>query len=311
MKILFFGLGSIGTRHARLLKTHFKHDLYALRSNKNGKGNELGIKEIYNLKDIDKIKPDIAFITNPTNLHIHYALLCAKKGINLFIEKPLSNNNQGIQELINEIRKRHLVSYTAYNLRFHPAIVWLKEYLKKNYPFHVTINASSYLPDWRKNVKHLEHYSAFKSKGGGVILELSHEIDYLYYLFGGFKKIKINSKRLSDVTVDAEDFIDLLAEFNNNIFGNIHINFFSQLLRREIILDFQETTLIADLIKHKITIIKNKREEIIDFKIEKDDIYIAQLKYFFSVYKKTKMMNNIDESVHVFKEIMKIKRMVS
>ncbi|MBU1632421.1 MAG: SDR family oxidoreductase, partial [Nanoarchaeota archaeon] len=125
-------LGSIGLRHARLLKTHFNnHDLYAFRSNKNSKKNQLGINEVYDIGEIDKINPDIAFITNPTSKHIFDALFCAKKGMKLFIEKPLSNNEKNIQELIRIIKERDLVTYVTYNLRFHPAIVWLKNYNKK------------------------------------------------------------------------------------------------------------------------------------------------------------------------------------
>ena len=85
MKIILFGLGSIGSRYARLLKENFNHELYAYRHKRNSKKNNLGIKEIFDLKEIDKIKPDAAFITNPTYKHIEFATLCAKNGIDIFI----------------------------------------------------------------------------------------------------------------------------------------------------------------------------------------------------------------------------------
>ncbi|MBR9706183.1 Gfo/Idh/MocA family oxidoreductase [Candidatus Pacearchaeota archaeon] len=307
MKIIFFGLGSIGLRHARLIKNNFDHELYAYRSSKKSEKNSLGIKEIFELNEIDRIKPDVAFITNPTNKHVEYATYCARKGINLFIEKPLSNDKQGIPELLKAIKEKNIVTYTAYCLRFHPAIIWLKKYLKENKPLHINVNASSYLHDWRENVDPLKHFSAFKDQGGGIILELSHEIDYLYYLFGDIKKLSVNSEKISDVTIDAEDFVDILLQFKNNVFANVHINFLSRLWRREIIIDFKDRTIISDIINHTITIIKDKKRKTLDFEMQLDDMFLEQLEYFFNHLQKGKPMNNITESLKVFDILMQVK----
>jgi len=307
MKIIFFGLGSIGLRHARLIKKNYNFELYAFRSDKNAKKNILGIKEIYDLKEIDNINPDIAFITNPTNKHLQYATYCAERGIHLFVEKPLSNNIKGLKEFVNVVKKSKVTTYTAYCLRFHSIIIWLKNYLRKNKPIHIMVNASSYLPTWRKNINHLKHYSAFKDKGGGIILEQSHEIDYLYYLFGDLKNIKLNSRKISNVTVDAEDFVDILLEFKNGIFGNIHMDFFSRLKKREIIINFINHTIKADLVNNKILVIKDNNERVIKFNIIRDDYFTSQLKYFFEHVGKKDIINNLDESQKVFKIIMKIK----
>ncbi len=307
MRIIFFGLGSIGKRHAKLLKKYFDHELFAFRSKKESVKNKLGIKEIYDLKEIDSIKPDIAFITNPTNKHIETAIFCAKKSIHLFIEKPLSNNEQDLRKFLNVIKKNNIFTYTAYNFRFHPVIQWIKEHLKKNKPIHVSINTSSYLPDWRKNFDHLKNYSAIKEMGGGVVLDLSHEIDYLYHFFGNVKNIKSNFKKLSNVTNNSEDFADILLEFNNNIYANIHLNCLSRLKRREVIIDFKDYTIVGDLILNKIEILKENNQKTIKFNIKKDDVYLAQLNYFFTNFKKKKIMNDINESLKVFNIIMKIK----
>ncbi len=316
LKIIFFGLGSIGKRHANLISKHFNCELYAFRSDKKSKRNELGMKEIYGLRDIDKIRPDIAFITNPTNEHIKYAIFCAKKGIDLFIEKPLSDKNKDLAEFRKVLKKNKTSMYVAYCLRFHPVIKWLKKYLENKKPFHVSVYTSSYLPHWRKGINHLKSYSAFKKMGGGAILDLSHELDYLYYLFGEITKIKARAKKLSDVTVDAEDFADIWFEFENKICCNAHINFFSRLNRREIVLDFKENTIIGDLVENKIRIIDDKGIKEKKFKFERDDMYLDQLTYFFKTRnarknirdRDKKMMNGIEEAIRVFEIIMKVKR---
>ena len=305
MKIVFFGLGSIGKRHARLIQEYFDYSLLAYRSSRNVKKNELGIDEVYDLNDVLKWKPDVAFITNPTSEHTDCALFCAKNGINLFIEKPLAMDSEGISDLIEEVKLNNVKTYVAYCLRFHPGIVWLRDFLKQNNPIHVTVNASSYLPFWRPGTGHLERYSAQKDLGGGVILDLSHEIDYLYYLFGGIKDMKVNSKKISDVTVDSEDFADVLLEFDNGVFGNLHMNFLSRLNRREIIVDFKDKTIIIDLVVNKI-LIKGNMDEEINFDGNMDGVFISQLKYFFDNLNGG-LMNDIYEGEKIFKDILRIK----
>src|SRR3989344_3983390 len=304
VRIIFFGLGSIGRSHAKLISDNFKHTIYAFRSDKTKRENDFGIRELNSLKEVEKLKPSVAFITCPTSKHVKYAKFCAEHKINLFIEKPLSHDKKGLQELAKAIKKSRIKSYTAYCLRFHPVIQWLKKYTAEKKPLHVRVQVSSYLPNWRKGSS-LSDYSAHKRMGGGVILDLSHEIDYLYFLFGEPKNIKVNAKKISDVTVDAEDFADILMEMGN-IYCNLHLNFMSRLKRREMILDFKENTIVVDLVNNKIKIIGNKKEETreITFHGDMDKVYLSQLKYFFT---SKKNMNNIDESIQVFNTIAKIK----
>jgi len=316
MKIIIFGLGSIGSRHARLLK-ELPHELFAFRSNPNSEQNSLGIPEIHSLSELGRIKPELAIIANPTDKHIEYATYCAEKGINLFIEKPLSMDMRGVDKLGKLVESKKIMTYIGYDLRFHPAIAWLKEYLTHNTPLHVSVYASSYLPDWRKNVDYRSHYSAISSRGGGVILELSHEIDYLVYLLGEVISFKVYSARAGNITKDAEDFADVLLHFKSKAYASLHIDFLSRLLRREIIMDFEDCTIVADLVGHKITIIKDqqnsavpcKSESTLCFKIDKDDFYRMQMANVLkSIEMKKPMMNSWSESLGIFELIIKIKK---
>ncbi|MBN1645403.1 Gfo/Idh/MocA family oxidoreductase [Candidatus Woesearchaeota archaeon] len=312
MKIIIFGLGSIGRRHARLLKDKYSHDLYAFRSDPNTKGNELGIKEIFSLDELDSIQPDIAFITNPTSEHIETAIECAKRGMHLFLEKPLSNADIRINELIDIVNKKKLKLYVAYCLRHNHVIKWLKEYLEKNKqgkPIHITCHASSYLPNWRPGSDHLKQYSSNLKLGGGVILDYSHEIDYLTYLFGSINDIKSHSARAGNVTVDTEDFADILCTFNNNTYGNIHLDFFSRLNRREIIIDYEDITIIADIINNQVQIISDEGSNIKKLPGVKEDMYLEQLQYFFKFVDKgseAQRTQTIEDILNVFSTIMKI-----
>src|SRR5437660_1398185 len=105
MKIIFFGLGSIGQRHAKILLKNYQHDLFAFRSGKSKK-NDLGIKELRSWGDVEKVKPDVAFITNPTSLHIKTAIKLASLNCKLFIEKPIDSQVDELEKLIKLVKTK-------------------------------------------------------------------------------------------------------------------------------------------------------------------------------------------------------------
>lgn len=302
LKVLFFGMGSIGRRHARLIKENFGHDLVAFRSSRDAPDDELVKEQIFDVGDIGRVNPDVAFITNPTNKHVEYAKICAERGINMLIEKPLTDQ-KNLDELETTIKKNNVHVYTAYCLRFHPVIQWLKDYMRENKPVHVRVCVSSYLPGWRKGRNHLETYSASKEKGGGVILDLSHEIDYLYYLLGKPEGVKVKAGRTSTVTKDAEDYADVLFDIKG-VPCNMHLNFLSRLNRREIIMDFSNHTVVGDLLANTISKIGDEEETIT---LPKKDMYLAQLEYFFNNIQSENYMNDWEESKNVHEVIMEIK----
>lgn len=328
-KIIFFGLGSIGMRHLSILKDlekdiGEKFDIYSFQRDMS-KDNVDGVTFVYDWEKIREIRPDIAFITNPTDVHIETAILCAREGMDLFIEKPLSadnnnnnNNNSGedVDELERIIKEKGLKSYVAYCLRFHPAIKWIREYLDDKKPLHIRVINSSFLPDWRPGKDHKNVYSSHKSQGGGVILDLSHEFDYLSYLFGNISDMKTNSSKISEITVDSEDFADILLRFNDsygNLFCNLHLDFMSHDQRREMIIDLEDETVIIDLLNNTATIKRGKNEQKV-IALEKNEMYRDQILFFLGYdvkgFNDMKDMNDISEARIIFKQILECKRQV-
>lgn len=307
MKIVFFGLGSIGKRHAKIILSNYQYDLYAFRSGVSDQKNYLGVKELHFWDEVSKLKPDIAFITNPTLLHIETAIMCARLGCKLFIEKPIDKDLNNLDKLLKIVKDKKIISYVAYNLRFHPVILRLRKYLNNQKPLHVRVVCTSFLPTWRLNKDYLKSYSANANMGGGVILDLSHELDYVSYLLGGIKGIEGNYARRGNVTVDAEDYADILVDTQMSPV-NIHINFLSNLRQRYIQIDFEDLTVIGDIINAEI---KEYKNEILKgtFKLDYDNgqEYKEQIAYFFDNINNSKMMNNLIEASDLFKKIIAFK----
>ena len=209
LKILICGLGSIGKKHARLIRAHFPHELFALRTYQGHEKNDLGIPELQSWEEVDRYSFDAAFITNPTFLHLSTALECAKRKMNLFIEKPIDCKREGLEILLKQVAKNRLSSYVAYVMRFHSKLQSLKNKLVGQKILHSRMVCASYMPHWRSRQKDHPSYSSYSAQGGGVVLDLSHEIDSTAYLFGEIKKIEGHFSKMSNLTVDSEDTADL------------------------------------------------------------------------------------------------------
>lgn len=310
MKIIFFGLGSIGQRHLRILLKNYKHEIFAFRTNKGQEKNEFNVKEIYGWNEFEHIAPDIAFITNPSFMHIDVAIECTKRNCSLFIEKPLGSSITGLDSLLNLVKQHNLSTYVAYNLRFHPIIEYLKNQVTKYKLAHLNILSSSFLPLWRPAQDYRKSYSSSSKLGGGVILELSHEIDYTKYLLGDIINISGHYGKMSNLEILCEDFADILIQSNNNAYANIHINFASHLPERIIKAEFEDFTICGDLINGVIKkYSREKLDEEIIINIDHNNTYEKQLDYFFNNFNPN-MMNNIFEASVLFKKIISYKKNV-
>jgi len=305
MNILLIGLGSIAKKHIaalRVLKIDFK--IYALRSNKNAETEE-GVDNIFNLEDVNVVF-DFAIISNPTHLHFEYIEKLAQKGIDLFIEKPAIHSLENATELIQLTEDKKTVTYVACNLRFHPCITFLKnklasETLRIN---EVNVYCGSYLPDWRPGKDFRSIYSANDTMGGGVHLDLFHELDYTIWLFGLPNESKSILKSTSSLNIDSVDYANYVLEFNS-FTTNIILNYYRRKPKREIEIVLENETWIVDLINNEI---KNDHGELL-FQVSEFNVketYRDQLRYFINCLKNNESpMNCLSESIEILKVCLK------
>jgi len=311
IKILFFGLGSIGLRHANLLVNHFNAELFAYRTRKNASETPEYVTEFYDIEKAFSVKPDIAFITNPTFLHVKTAIECAKRNIHLFIEKPLSHNLEDLILLNQLVHKKNIYSYVAFCMRFHPVIKKLKEIIKNEKVFYARTVNSSFLPKWRPTQDYRKHFSAYSDRGGGVLLEMMHEIDYNQYLFGEMKKITGKYGTISNLMINCEDYVELDCEFNSKVKSHISLDLFSRLRERYLILYDEDKVIKADLLNNSIFtyqdnhLLNEEKFHLGDI----NDMYLEQLKYFVSNYirKNPKIMNTISDASRLLESVLEFR----
>jgi len=312
--IAIIGLGSIGRRHLRLTRELFPDiKIFVVRSGIGENHPELifANKVFYSIDDLLKDGVDAAIISSPTSLHISQATKLASRGVHLLIEKPLSINSHGLKEFYNLINSSKLVIAVGYVLRFHPILQFLKNTLEKdNFSFgkilSVDINCASYLPDWRPNYDYKKSVSALKDLGGGVLLELSHEIDYAIWLFGLPHGVFAKVNNSGSLGIEVDDQADII--FNNlNYNCAFHLDFNSRLTNRNIKIRSTNGEVNVDLVKSSFSWMPsfgdNYKKTI---EVERDQIYISQILNFIDSISKSKPIVPLNDAISVMRVIDKI-----
>tara|TARA_B100000963_G_C22614825_1_gene666759 strand:- start:1211 stop:2125 length:915 start_codon:yes stop_codon:yes gene_type:complete len=301
MKILFIGYGSIAQKHKVVLDGIYyqkKPKYYALRSSNESKTYD-DIINIYNYNDIPE-NINFFIISNPTSYHNNAILSLVKYKKPIFIEKPVFHNLDHSEKILSLIKKNNIKTYVACNLRFHKCIKYLKKIIENNYygDVHEIISYSgSYLPDWR-DLNYKECYSSKSDLGGGVHLDLIHEIDYLYWIFGSPNKIKKTLRSSSNLNIDSIDYANYIFVYDNFVI-NINLNYFRKNPKRFVEIVFEKTSIYVDILNHKIyennILIKGFNKKNIDY------TYKDQMKYFLDNINNSKIFNDIKEGVEVLK----------
>ena len=301
MKILIIGLGSIAKKHIDAIKKiNPSAEIFALRSNSNSLFFD-GIINIYNISEIP-YNIDFILISNPTSLHAQSISSIIHLGKPLFIEKPVFDTLLNKDELIQNIVEKKIKTYVGCNFRFHPVINFIKSYLldSQSKINEISIYCGSYLPNWRPSQDYTKSYSSNNYLGGGVHLDLIHELDYTIWIFGEPLNYNLIKRKVSNLLIDTVDYCHYNLTYPDfNV--TITLNYYRSKPKREIEIVLENEILVCDLLTS--TIINSDNNIIfqdIDFNFSKT--YLSQMNYFINNLENgNNYMNNIQESIEILK----------
>lgn len=301
MNVLIVGLGSIAKKHIHALNQLIPDvHLFALRSSANA-------EEVENVKNVSSLtdcpEPDFIIISNPTAFHADAIRQVAVLKKPLFIEKPPFHTLESANECLSLISKNKIPTYTALPLRFLDCL----RYLKKNTDIHkvqeVNIYCGSYLPSWRTNIDYKKNYSSNASMGGGVHLDLIHELDYAVWIFGEPLEVKKVLRSGSHLQIDAVDYANYVLVYPHFVI-NVVLNYYRRDAKRSCEIVFDDSTWNVNLLKNQIT---TSQDDSVLFQSEQTtlDIYKDQMHYFCDALKNNKeFFNSLNESVNILKIVL-------
>jgi predicted dehydrogenase len=293
MNVLIVGLGSIGKRHLSNIcqlepsanitvwRQHHQPDDELAKS--------LGNHSIvYNFEDAISKDPEVAILANPASLHVETALRLAKRGIHLFIEKPLSNRLDGINDLVMTCEKYSVKVMVGYNFRFYQPLNIMHQAITNNAIGRVLFaraEVGQYLPDWRPGQDYRQTVSSKKALGGGALLELSHEIDYSRWFFGEVHRVNASVRHISHLEIDVDDYVEMTLEYQSGVFENIHLDFLRRSPKRTFEVVGENGLLTWDGIQHNVRLFSGETrtwtELFASENFDRNDMYKAELRHFF------------------------------
>jgi len=276
-------------------------------------------KNVKIFSSIDKCldeKPDVGLITNETIYHVPTAKKLAEAGLDLFLEKPLSNSMKSVNELLNIIKRKNLITLMGCNLRFHTCIKEIKSLIEKQKigkVISVQVECGAYLPDWHPYENYSNSYAARDDLGGGIVLTCIHEIDYLYWFFGKVDDVYSFTEKLTDLQIDVEDYSGSLLKFKNKIIAELHLDYFQKPSVRSCKIIGTKGQITWNWENNHVQIFKNKYKKWVTKNIEKkfdrNKMFVDELQYFLKCVKKRKIpMNSIIDGLEPQKIALAIKK---
>ena len=299
-RILLVSLGSIGRRHLRNVKELMPNAELCIWRHKPGEilPEAENIPVIYSLDEALAFAPDAVMVSSPASFHATQCAPFASQGIPVFVEKPLEVSAAAAASLKDALDKGKGLLFVGYVLRFQPIMSALKAILdsKKIGTVHTAhIATGQFLPDWRPDADYREGVSAQAALGGGVLLELSHELDYARWFFGHPQTVTSEASKVSDLEMDVEDSATVIFGYPRSRV-TINIDFLQRVAAMTLKIVGSEATLEADLVAETAKISRPEGVEHLDLpRLEQgNEMYLRQFDAFF--------LHAFDDYVPVFEE---------
>ena len=285
------GLGNISKRHRSNLKLAYPNaKVFAMSASGRRPVNKVENADeiISSLKMLIDEKPLFTIIASPATLHSSHAIPLIEAGIPVLIEKPLTASTSEAIDLLDVSKLHKTPIAVGYCLRYLSSAVFMKQLLDDKvigYVYNASVNIGQYLPQWRPTSDYKESVSANASLGGGALLELSHELDYLQWLLGDMDFHYAHLRNSPELQLEVEEIADIILISKTGCLCNIHLDFLQKQVQRKCSFTGSTGRLDWDLLRNTITLHTVDGDQILFSQPEwdKNNMYIDMLDDFNSL----------------------------
>lgn len=316
MKFLIAGFGSAGRRHMHNLLSMGEKDILLYRTHRS----TLSVDELEGMvveRDLSVAlahRPDAVIIANPTANHLEVAIPAAKAGCHILLEKPVSHNLDGIDELRSALKQGGGRLLVGFQFRFHPVFREIGRLLNSGaigHPLSARAHYGDYLPGWHPWEDYRHSYSARSDLGGGAVVTLCHPLDYLRWLLGEVESVTALSGKLSDLEIQVEDMAEIGIRFTSGVIGSVHVDYYQQPPSYHFEIIGSAGTIRWDQSDHIAHIFKaseNKWENIKPPEgFDRSQLFVEEMKHFLDViYGNAQPVCTLDDGVRILQMVLAI-----
>ncbi|GIU45909.1 Gfo/Idh/MocA family protein [Shewanella colwelliana] len=286
--VAVIGLGNIARRHRQNLKLLFpKASIVAMSASGRSVNEPIDFADLVlsDMSELIESSPELVIIASPSPFHEAHASALIKKNIPVLIEKPLASEPESAQRILELIKQYSSHVEIGYCLRHLSSAVIIKQLISKNFIgeiYNCSATVGQYLPDWRPNKHYTTCVSAQESLGGGALLELSHELDYLHWLLGPLKLNYAQLRSTKELELEVEEIADLVLTSQKGAVCYIHMDFIQKQAQRECTFIGSKGRLHWNLITNTVTHHNDEGTEIVYSQPEwdKNQMYLNMVTAF-------------------------------
>lgn len=284
-KLAVIGLGNISNRHRKNLKTLYPNSTILSMSASGRTLDNMPLDTDVVVDCIEKVinyNPDMAIIASPATLHKQHSIPLIKAGIPVLIEKPIAASLVDSNKIIDALRVHKTPTAVGYCLRYLNSSQEIKKVLDLDLIgelYNVFVEVGQYLPEWRNNKNYKDSVSASANLGGGALLELSHEIDYIQWLIGSLTPQSSILRSSKTLGLDVEDSADILALNSKGTVIAMHLDFLQRKPHRKCRFIGSHGSIEWDLIENTIVLNNSNRTEVVfsDSDWDKNKMYLNMI----------------------------------
>ena len=316
-KIAVIGLGNIANRHRRNLKILYPNaKIIVMSASGRVPAEEIADSDIVvaTIEEILAAEVDFAIVASPATFHALHTVPLLQANVPVLIEKPITASDEDANAIISNLIKQDTPAAVAYCLRYLPSMQIVQTLLEDQaigqlYNAHIEIG--QYLPDWRPSKDYRTSVSANEHLGGGALLELSHELDYVEKLLGPLTLEHAILRSTQELQLNVEDIADLILRTEDHAVVQIHLDFLQKKAYRKCRFIGSLGAIEWDLIKNEVQLIAAEQTQVVysEPDWDKNQMYLAMVQDFVAQIQQTE--NNcvtVSEAAQTVKLINQIKQ---
>lgn len=323
MRVLMVGNGSIGRRHMANLRRIVPNVRFDVLREVRRSDDTAGLGEVEVVGSLDQglaRQPNMMVIANPSSMHLQPILAAIDAGVPFYAEKPIVSTLDDLSLLEGRVARGGLpTNIVGCNLRFLPSLIALKALVDQRRLGNIVradFEAGQWLPDWRPNQDYRLGYSANRSKGGGVLLDLIHEVDAAHWLLGHFDHITGYAVvHASSLEIDTDDCGGILMARAGGPVTSVRVDYVSRKSVRRYTLVGDRGTATWDLHSSSIVLddaVGSQKIQMVAGAFDVAATYVAAMQELLAAIKSNRpSVQPLEEGLYALKTVLCARRIYS
>lgn len=289
MRFAIIGTGSIGQRHLRNLRA-LGHETVVFDTDRRRAEEAAAASGADVLPALDAgadAKLDGVLVCTPPVSHLPLVRTVLPWGSHLFIEKPVAAESAGVSEVLAAAAARGTLLLVGANLRFFRPLQRVKALLDEGRlgrVLSVRAQCGFYLPWWKPGADYRQLYRSQAAEGGGILLDVIHEFDYLRWMFGDADEVFCTAARLSSLAIDVEDFAEVTLRFRSGVVAQLHLDYLQRSYRRDCEVIGERGVIVWDYVEPRVTLYTEERDSWLGFgeplDFSHNDMFVDEMRHF-------------------------------